>query len=197
MNEVVPSNAQQSVLFQNWWSFVLRGLAAILFGLAAFAIPHVTLRALIVVFAAYALVEGAFGIFGAMRAIHNEKRSLLLLLTGVASVAAGLMALFAPALTKITILYLIAAWALFTGILALVTSVRLRQFIEGEWLLGLSGLLSILFAILIVASPRVGALVMIYQIGFYALAFGTILLAVGFRLKQQGHAPRHAGKSPF
>ena len=183
------SNEQRSVLFQNWWSFVLRGLAAILFGLAAFAIPHITLRVLIAVFAAYALVEGILSILGAMRAIRNEKRSLLLLLTGLVSVAAGLMALFAPALTKITVLYVIAAWALFTGVLALVTSIRLRKFVEGEWLLGLSGLLSILFAILIVASPRVGALVMIYQIGFYAMAFGIILLAVGFRLKQRGDTP--------
>ncbi|MCL2726239.1 MAG: HdeD family acid-resistance protein [Polyangiaceae bacterium] len=196
MVEVLKSDVQRSVLLRNWWSFVLRGVVAIIFGLAAFAKPDITLRALILVFAVYAVAEGLASVVGALRAIRSEKRSLLLFLAGVVSIAAGLVAVFAPGLTEITVLYVIAAWAFVTGIIAFVTSIRIRRVVEGEWLLGFDGLLSILFAILIVASPRVGALIMIYQIGFFALAFGAVFVAFGFRLKQWRQEPRRT-ESPF
>lgn len=175
--------AGDSGLVRSWWSFVLRGLAAIAFGILTFVKPGITLKFLIVLFAVYALVEGVFGIAGALKEIRSEKRSLLLLLGGLVSVAAGIIALAAPGLTAVTLLWVIAFWAFVTGGIELVTAIRLRREVEGEWIMGLAGLLSILFGLLLVMAPSVGALVMVFQIGFYAIVFGCALVGLGYRLR--------------
>ncbi|AKU97050.1 putative membrane protein [Labilithrix luteola] len=175
--------AGESGLVRSWWSFVLRGLAAIIFGILAFVVPGPTLGFLIVLFAIYALVEGVFGVAGAIKEIRSEGRSLLLLVNGLVSIAAGIIALAAPRLTAVALLYVIAFWAFVTGAIELVTAIRLRREVEGEWVMGLAGLLSILFGILLVMAPRVGALVMVFQIGFYAIVFGCALVGVGYRLR--------------
>jgi uncharacterized membrane protein HdeD (DUF308 family) len=162
----------------------LRGLAAIVFGVLAFVWPDITLFALVLLFGAYMLVDGIFAIVAAVRAAGREARWWLLLIEGVLGVLAGLVAAFWPGLTALALLYFIAAWAIVSGILEIVGAIRLRQEIEGEWALGLSGVLSVLFGVLLAAIPApAGLLSLVWLIGAYALAFGVLLLVLAFRVR--------------
>jgi uncharacterized membrane protein HdeD (DUF308 family) len=181
------------VLARNWWALALRGLAAILFGVLAFVWPGITLWALVLLFGSYMLVDGIFAIVAAVRAARREARWWLLLIEGVLGVLAGLVAFFWPGLTTLALLYFIAAWAIVTGILEIVGAIRLRQEIEGEWALGLSGALSVLFGILLVVIPApAGLLSLVWLIGAYALAFGVLLLVLAFRVRNRGDVPHTA-----
>jgi uncharacterized membrane protein HdeD (DUF308 family) len=197
--ENIVRDIRENPFIKNWWSFVLRGLAAIVFGILTFVLPGLTLSAIILLFAAYALVEGVMNVIGAIRGIRSEKRALLLLVQGLVSIAAGVIALAAPGLTAIALLYVIAFWAIVTGCIEIAAAIRLRKEVEGEWMLGLGGVLSILFGVLLIASPGLGALVMVYQIGLYAVVFGGIQIALGLRLRSWGSisggrtAPRFGG----
>ena len=162
----------------------MRGLAAIVFGVLAFVWPDITLFALVLLFGAYMLVDGIFAIVAAVRAAGREARWWLLLIEGVLGVLAGLVAAFWPGLTALALLYFIAAWAIVSGILEVIGAIRLRQEIEGEWALGLSGALSVLFGILLVVIPApAGLLSLVWLIGAYALVFGVLLLVLAFRVR--------------
>ena len=181
------------VLARNWWALAIRGLAAILFGVLAFVWPGITLWALVLLFGSYMLVDGIFAIIAAVRAARREARWWLLLIEGVLGVLAGLVAFFWPGLTALALLYFIAAWAIVTGILEIVGAIRLRQEIVGEWALGLSGALSLLFGVLLVVIPSpAGLLSLVWLIGAYALAFGVLLLVLAFRLRNRGDVPHTA-----
>jgi uncharacterized membrane protein HdeD (DUF308 family) len=183
------------VLARNWWALVLRGLAAILFGVLAFAWPGITLFVLVLFFGAYMLVDGIFAIVAAVRAAGEEDRWWLLLIEGILGVLAGLVAFFWPGLTALALLYFIAAWAIVTGIMEIVAAVRLRQEIEGEWALGLSGLLSVIFGVLLVVLPApAGLLSLVWLIGAYAVATGVLLLILAFRVRSE--AGREAPARP-
>lgn len=172
------------VLSRNWWALALRGLAAILFGILAFAWPGITLFVLVIFFGAYLLVDGIFAIVAAVRAAGEEARWWLLLIEGVLGVVAGLVAFFWPGLTALALLYLVAAWAIVTGIMEIVGAIRLRQEIVGEWALILSGVLSFIFGVLLVVIPaRAGLLSLTWLIGIYAIAFGVIMLVLAFRVR--------------
>jgi uncharacterized membrane protein HdeD (DUF308 family) len=180
-------------LSRNWWLVALRGLAAIVFGVLAFVWPAITLWALVLLFGAYMLVDGIFAIVAAVRAAGREARWWLLLIEGVLGVLAGLVAAFWPGLTALALLYFIAAWAIVSGILEIAGAIRLRREIEGEWALGLSGALSLLFGVLLVVIPApAGLLSLVWLIGAYALAFGVLLLVLAFRLRgtSEMHTPR-------
>jgi uncharacterized membrane protein HdeD (DUF308 family) len=183
------------VLARNWWALVLRGLAAILFGILAFAWPGITLFVLVLFFGAYMLVDGIFAIVAAVRAAGEEDRWWLLLIQGTLGVLAGLVAIFWPGLTALALLYFIAAWAIVTGIMEIVAAVRLRQEIEGEWALGLSGLLSVIFGVLLVVLPApAGLLSLVWLVGAYAVATGVLLLILAFRVRSE--AGREAPARP-
>jgi uncharacterized membrane protein HdeD (DUF308 family) len=174
------------VLARNWWALVLRGLAAILFGVLAFAWPGITLFVLVLFFGAYMLVDGIFAIVAAVRAAGEEDRWWLLLVQGILGVLAGLVAIFWPGLTALALLYFIAAWAIVTGIMEIVAAIRLRREIEGEWALALSGALSVLFGVLLVVLPApAGLLSLVWLIGAYAVATGVLLLILGFRVRSE------------
>jgi len=174
------------VLARNWWALVLRGLAAILFGVLAFAWPGITLFVLVLIFGAYMLVDGIFAIVAAVRAAGEEDRWWLLLVQGILGVLAGLVAIFWPGLTALALLYFIAAWAIVTGIMEIVAAIRLRREIEGEWALALSGALSVLFGVLLVVLPApAGLLSLVWLIGAYAVATGVLLLILGFRVRSE------------
>jgi uncharacterized membrane protein HdeD (DUF308 family) len=168
----------------HWWALALRGAIAILFGLAAFLRPGIALEALILLFGAYALVDGIFstvGVFGGTRAGTPR---WLLFVEGVAGILAGVIAFIFPLLTAIVFLYLIAAWAIITGIAEIATAIRLRQEIEGEWALIVGGMFSVLFGVILaVVGPFVGILSLIWLIGAYAVAFGVLLLITAFRVR--------------
>jgi uncharacterized membrane protein HdeD (DUF308 family) len=161
-------------------------VAAILFGILAFAWPGITLFVLVLFFGAYMLVDGIFAIVAAVRAAGEEDRWWLLLIEGILGVLAGLVAFFWPGLTALALLYFIAAWAIVTGIMEIVAAIRLRQEIEGEWALGLSGLLSVIFGILLVVLPApAGLLSLVWLVGAYAVATGVLLLILAFRVRNE------------
>lgn len=162
----------------------MRGIAAVLFGLAALFWPGLTLYVLIIFFGAYALVDGIFAIVAGVRC--GGGRRWLLLAEGVLGVLAGLIAFFYPNITAFVLLYVISFWAIFTGLLRVFTAISLRREIENEWLMGLSGVLSVIFGVLLAALPSVGLLSLVWLIGIYALIFGVALIVLSFRLRGHG-----------
>ena len=181
-------------LSRNWWLIALRGLAGILFGIITFMAPGVTLAVLVILFGAYAFADGVLTIVSAVRRRGATDRWGMLLVEGVVGVAAGLVTLFWPGITALTLLYVVAFWALLTGVLEIAAAVRLRKVITGEWLLALGGIASIVFGVAIALFPAAGALAVVLWIGAYALIFGALLLALGFRLRSYGrhHTPHAA-----
>jgi uncharacterized membrane protein HdeD (DUF308 family) len=176
------------VLSRNWWALALRGLAAIVFGVLAFVWPGITLWALVLLFGAYMLVDGIFAIVAAVRAAGREARWWLLLVEGVLGVLAGLVAFLLPGITALALLYLVAAWAIFTGILQIVGAVRLRREIEGEWALILGGVLSVIFGVLLAVLPGPGILALVWLIGAYAVVSGVLLIVLAFRVRNRDEA---------
>jgi uncharacterized membrane protein HdeD (DUF308 family) len=182
-------------LRQNWWLVLLRGVAGILFGIITFVAPGISLAALVLLFGAYAFADGVLAIATAIRR-RSADRWWLLLLEGIAGIAAGVVTLLWPGITALALLYLIAAWALVTGVFEIAAAIRLRKVITGEWLLALSGILSIGLGVLLVLAPGPGALALVIWIGAYAFVFGILLVALGFRLRSVRHphtAPAAAG----
>lgn len=182
------------VLARNWWSLVIRGVVAIVLGLIAFVWPGITIGALVLLFGAYAIIDGATSIVGAVRASQAHERWGALLIEGLVGIAAGIVTFAWPAITAIVLIYVIASWAIVTGIFELIAAVRLRKHITGEWLLALGGIASVVFGILIMMAPIAGAVVIAFWIGAYELIFGVLLLALGFRLR--GWMRRLPGASP-
>lgn len=179
-----------AVLARNWWALALRGLFAVLFGLLAFVWPGVTLAALVILFGAYSLVDGIFALIAAVRAAEAHERWWLFVLEGLAGIAAGLLTFVWPGITALVLLYLIAWWAVITGVLEIAAAIRLRKEISGEWALVLGGVASVIFGFLLLFRPGVGALAVVWLIGIYALLFGALLLMLAFRLRG------HSGQKP-
>src|ERR1700704_5650273 len=171
------------VFTSSWWALVLRGLAAIAFGVLAFVWPHMTLTALVFLWGAYALVDGLFAIVAGVKSYEEQRRWWVLLLEGLLSVAAGVLAFVIPGITALVLLLLIAAWAIVTGAFEIGAAIQLRKYITGEWLLALAGLASVLFGFALLINPRAGAIAVAWLIGAYAVLFGLLLVAFGFRLK--------------
>jgi len=168
----------------------IRGLAAIIFGILAFIWPGITLLALALLFGAYALVNGVFAIIAAVQEAGRGERWLALSVEGVFRKKAGTIAFLWPGLTALGLVLLIAAWAIVTGALAVITAIRLRREIEGEWFMALLGILSILFGLFITIFPMIGALSLVWAVGAFAIAFGVLMLVLAFRLRGI-HVQRH------
>lgn len=177
----------------HWWVLAIRGGIAILFGLAALLRPGLALEALILLFGAYALVDGVFSIVGVFDGTRSGTPRWLLFLEGVVSILAGLIAFVLPGLTAVALLYLIAIWAVITGFAEIATAIRLRNEIRGEWALIAGGAVSVVFGVILAALPAVGILSLIWLIGIYAIAFGILLLITAFRVRgesgDQGERP--------
>jgi uncharacterized membrane protein HdeD (DUF308 family) len=184
------------VLARNWWALVLRGLFAVLFGIMALAWPGITLGALVLLYGAYALADGVFAIAAVMAGRTGGRPWWSLLVEGLVGIAVGIMTFAWPGITALVLLYLIAAWAFVTGIFEIVAAIRLREEIRGEWLLALSGILSILFGLALVVYPGAGALAVVWLIGAYAIAFGALLIALGFRLRSWSRRESIRATSP-
>lgn len=174
----------------SWWWLVVRGVAALAFGILAIAWPGLTLLLLIAFFAAYAIISGGLGIIGALRN-RGERGWWLVLLLGVVGVAAGVIAVFFPGITALALIIVMGVNAVFSGVLDLAMAVRLRREIRGEWLLGLAGLVSILFGAFVIAVPGAGALALVWLLALYAIATGVLFVVLGFKLRSRGHEPPH------
>jgi uncharacterized membrane protein HdeD (DUF308 family) len=172
-------------LAENWWLLTIRGVAGILFGILALVLPGITLFALVLLFGAYAFVDGLFALTAAIRR-RTYARWGALALEGLLGILVGIVTLVWPQITAVALLAVIAAWAIITGILEIAAAIRLRTEIQGEWLLALSGALSVVFGVILVMRPTAGALAVVTIIGIYAIVFGALMLWLG--LKARGMA---------
>lgn len=179
------------LLAHRWWTLALRGAAAIVFGILCFVWPGPSLYALVLLFGAYALVDGAFNLVLALRGPSGGPRWRSLIFEGIASIVFGALTFLWPGITALVLLFLIAAWAVVTGVMELAAAIRLRKQIQGEWVLGLSGLLSMVFGLLLFIWPGAGAVAVVFWIGAYSIVFGSLLVVLAFRLRAWGRALSH------
>jgi uncharacterized membrane protein HdeD (DUF308 family) len=185
--EIVMSHAQLGIPEHapSWWSLALRGLVAVLFGLAALFWPGLVLEVLILFFGAYALVDGIFALVAAFRSSGRGMRRPLLLIEGVIGILFGILALFWPGLTALALLYIIAFWAILSGIARIVMAIMLRRELENEWSIGLSGVLSVILGIVLILLPGAGLVAYTWLVGLLALAVGIALIYYAFRVRGQ------------
>jgi len=191
-----PSNeGMLAVLTQNWWAVAIRGVLGILFGLVALFLPGATMLSLVLLFAAYAFVDGIFGIVSAVRAAREGERWGLLVLEGIIDIATAVIAFLWPGITVLAFVLLVAVWAILTGALMLSAAFRL-EVEDGRWWLVLGGIVSLLYGALLVVAPIIGAVVLTWWLGAYALVFGVALLVLAFRLHARQDSHPHASGAP-
>jgi uncharacterized membrane protein HdeD (DUF308 family) len=171
-----------NTLVRNWWAIALRGLLAILFGIMALMWPGVTLASLILIFGAFALVEGVFQVAWALFA-RQGAFPWGALLGGLAGIAVGILAFTRPGISALVLLFFIAWWSILKGIFEIVTAIHLRKVIDNEWLLALSGVIGVLFGGLLLARPGAGAIALLWMIGVFAIIIGLLWIMVAFRLR--------------
>jgi uncharacterized membrane protein HdeD (DUF308 family) len=182
-----------AALARNWWAIALRGVAAVVFGILTLVLPVLSLAALVLLYGAYVVVEGLFNVAAAIVGRQAERPRWVLLVEGLVSIAAGVITFVFPTLTAVALLYVIAAWAVVTGALEIAAAVRLRRRVRGEWALLMSGVLSVIFGVLLAIFPGAGALALALWIGAYAVVFGALLVALAFRLRAWREEPRRLG----
>lgn len=165
----------------SWWFWAIRGVFAIIFGVLAMLFPGDALQALVYIFGAYALIDGAMTIYNS---IANRATNWgWHMVEGIVNILAGLAAFFLPLLTGLTLLLVIGFWAVVTGFMQIVAAWRLRKEIDNEVWLGLAGLMSVIFGIYIFINPLAGALATAMIIGIYSILFGIFLLALAMRFR--------------
>jgi uncharacterized membrane protein HdeD (DUF308 family) len=169
-----------SMLSENWWVLALLGLLTVLFGFAALVLPLGTLEAVGRLFGVYAILEGALVVLIGMRGTRYRGAFIA---EGAFGILAGLVALAWPGVTALVLLYVIAIWAIFTGIAEMIAAVVLRREIEGEWVLFLVGVLSVVLGVAMAVLPGVGLLSLVWLIGLYALVVGGALIVLAFRVR--------------
>jgi uncharacterized membrane protein HdeD (DUF308 family) len=174
---------------RNWWVLAVRGAVAVLFGVLAVAWPGITLAALVLMFGAYATVDGVLALYHAVAG--NPGSRWLLALEGVVGVLAGIGALIYPGVTALVLLYVVAGWAVVTGVLEIAAAIALRRVVDNEWLMALGGLASIVFGVLLAVWPGAGLLSLVWLIGAYAVVFGVALIALGFKVHSIGQSTHH------
>jgi uncharacterized membrane protein HdeD (DUF308 family) len=178
-----------ALLAQNWWAFAIRGVLGIIFGLIAILLPGVTMLSLVLVFSAYALVDGVFAIIAAVRAMRQHERWGYLLLEGIVNIIAAAFAFLWPGITVVSFVFVVGTWAMLSGGLMLSAALRLNAD-HGRWWFALGGLASVIYGALLIFAPFAGALVLTWWLGAYAIVFGFALIAVAIKL----HARR--GEQP-
>jgi len=172
-----------SIIARSWWLLLLRGLAAIAFGILTWFQPGISLAALVLLFGAYAMADGILGVWTAITERNRHEDWWVLLLWGLVGIGVGVMTFIAPGVTTFALLFYIAIWAIATGVLEIVVAIRLRKVITGEWLLILAGLASVVFGVLLMARPGAGALAVLWLIASYAIVFGVLILVLAFNVR--------------
>jgi uncharacterized membrane protein HdeD (DUF308 family) len=179
-------------LSRHWWTLAVRGALAVAFGLAALIWPHITLRVLVWLYGFYAVVDGLLALAALLiggRLASGRRSSLIF--EGIIGIGVGAFTFLWPGITALVLLYLIAAWAVVTGLLEVVAAVILRRELHGEWLLALSGILSVAFGLLLAVRPGEGAIALVSLIGLFTIVFGVALLLLGARLRR---LPNHGNR---
>jgi uncharacterized membrane protein HdeD (DUF308 family) len=183
-----------TILSRNWWVLLLRGIAAIAFGVLTWFQPGISLASLVLLFGVYSMADGILGTWTAIAGRKERDHWWVLLLEGLVGIGVGLLTLFAPGVTALALLFYIAIWAIATGVLEIVAAIRLRKEIEGEWLLVLGGLASVVFGILLMARPGVGVLAVLWLVAAYAVVFGVLLVILAFKARSFGRQLAAGGK---
>jgi uncharacterized membrane protein HdeD (DUF308 family) len=174
------------VLFEKWWVLLLRGLVSIAFAVLIWMQPAITLKAMIILFGAFALVDGVLGVWSAFSSRKDRNNWWVLMLWGLVGIGIGIITFVAPAVTALALLFYIAIWAIVTGVLEIIAAVKLRKEIQGEWLLGLAGLLSLVFGILLIMHPGAGVLAVLWLVAAYALILGVLMVILAFKVRGWG-----------
>jgi uncharacterized membrane protein HdeD (DUF308 family) len=171
------------ILSRYWWTTLLRGLVWILFGIVLLAEPGISLVTLTLMFGIFAFIDGVAAVVSAIGGRKQYENWWVLLLTGLAGIAVGVLTFINPGATALGLLYYIAIWAIATGLFGLMTAIYLRKEIQGEFWLGLAGLASIAFGVLLIMRPGAGALTVLWLIGAYSIALGLILVILAFETR--------------
>src|SRR6266496_2849255 len=170
-------------LKRHWWVSVIRGVAAIVFGVIAFAYPGLTVATLVLFFGAWVLIDGVFRVVGAIGHHASDPEWGFHLIIGIVGIIIGFLTFHAPQITALALIIYIAAWALMIGATEIALAIKLRREIKGEWFLILMGLVSIVFAVMLLWNPAVGAAALIWIMAWYAVILGVLGIIFGFRLR--------------
>jgi uncharacterized membrane protein HdeD (DUF308 family) len=174
-------------LADRWWLLLLRGIIAILFGILAFIWPGLTLVTLVLMFGAFALVDGAIMLGAAFSGAAKPMPTWWLVLVGLLGIAAGIVTFLWPGMSAILLILFIGAWAVAHGIFEIVGAIQLRKEIENEWMLILGGIISVIFGIIVLIAPGAGALALVWWIAIYSIVFGVMFIAFALRLRRHQH----------
>ena len=172
------------MLRRSWWVLLLRGVAAIVFGVLTWMQPAASAAALVLIFGAYVFLDGVLGVFSAIKSRNESRHWWMVLLWGLTGVVFGVLTVINPAITALVLTIYIGVWALITGVVEIVAALRLRKEIEGEWLLVLGGLISVLFGSFVLAQPGAGMMAMLWVIATYAVIFGVLMVLLAFKVKK-------------
>lgn len=175
-------------IHRNWQMLALRGVLAIIFGLIAIIFPHIILLAFIYVFGAYAIIDGIVAMTVALRELDFLNRWGWMLFEGILSILGGIIAFIFPGITALVLLYIVAAWAIVTGMMEIFAAFALRPFLSREWPLALAGFLSLIFGILLIGSPGAGLLSLLWLVGIYGIAFGILFIIRAFQQRSWASA---------
>jgi uncharacterized membrane protein HdeD (DUF308 family) len=186
-HSLAPGASLLHGLASNWWLEVLRGVAAIIFGILAFAWPGITLLTLVLFWGAFALVDGVLAIIAAVKG-GNPMPRWWLAIVGLAGLAAGALTFLMPGLTALVLVTFIAVWAIVLGVMEIIGAIKLRKEVQGEWLLILNGVISVLFGLVLLWRPVTGALALVWIIGAYAIILGVIYVMFGLKLRKHAAA---------
>jgi uncharacterized membrane protein HdeD (DUF308 family) len=171
-------------LSKHWWLLLMRGIAAIVFGVLAFIWPGLTLLTLVILYGVFAIVDGVLALAAAFGRTDAEVPRWWFLFTGILDIAAGVIAMFWPGITALVLIIFIGAWAIIRGVMEVIAAVQLRKEIEGEWLLVLAGVLSVLFGLGVLIYPGAGAVALAWLIAIYAIAIGVVMIGLALRLRR-------------
>jgi uncharacterized membrane protein HdeD (DUF308 family) len=170
-------------MIRNWWAFILRGAIAVIFGILAFFWPGITIAALVFLFGFYVLLDGIFAVYSAIRALGKGQSWFFLVIEGILGIVAGIITIVWPAITALVLVFIIGFWAILTGVMEIMTAIRLRREITNEWALGIAGAISIIFGIIMLIWPGSALLSFAWLIGLFAILFGISFIAIGWRFK--------------
>lgn len=184
-----PNGPMSALLARNWWAVALRGVFSVICGLLAFVVPGIAITSLFIVLGAYLVVDGLFAIIAAVRAGRRHERWGLLIFEGIVGMAAGVLAMTMPVKAIVLLVRILGAWAVLTGVFMMMAAFRLHL-THGQWLMAFGGLASAIWGVLLlIGPPLMGALVLTYWLGAYALIFGVILLVLAFHLRRHRNDP--------
>jgi len=182
-----PARPMLDAMAKGWWLVLLRGIAAIVFGVLAFVWPGLTLLTLVLFYGAYALVDGIIALIAAFSGGAKPVPTWWLIVVGLAGILAGIATFMWPGITALVLIVFIGAWSIVHGIFEIVGAIKLRKEIDNEWWLILAGAMSVLFGIVVLVLPGAGALALIWVIGAYSIVFGILLVGLSLRLRK--HRP--------